>query len=80
MSDFKYALNSSTIRPTPILDKINIAAEAGYVGIELWHDDIDDYVRSGGALSDLRKSLDDLGLAVPTTIYQIGRASCRERV
>jgi sugar phosphate isomerase/epimerase len=72
MADFKYALNTSTIRPTPIVDKIRIAAEAGYAGIELWHDDIDDYVRAGGALSDLRKALDDRGLVVPTTIYLAG--------
>ena len=72
MADFKYALNASTIRPTPIMDKIHIAAEAGYAGIELWHDEIDEYVRAGGELSDLRKSLNDGGLAVPTTIYLAG--------
>jgi len=72
MADFKYALNASTIRPTPIMDKIKIAAEAGYTGIELWHDEIDDYLQGGGALSDLRKMLEDRGLAVPTTIYLAG--------
>ena len=41
MPDFLYCLNSSTIRPTPILDKIRIAGETGYSAIELWHDDID---------------------------------------
>ena len=35
MSDFIYCLNSSTIRPTPILDKIRIAGEVGYAAIEL---------------------------------------------
>ncbi len=30
MADFIYCLNSSTIRPTPILDKIRIAGETGY--------------------------------------------------
>lgn len=72
MTDFKYALNSSTIRPTPIMDKIAIAGDTGYAGIELWHDDIDSYLQSGGALSDLRKAVDDQGLAVPTTIYLAG--------
>lgn len=69
---FKYALNSSTIRPTPIMDKIAIAAEVGYEGIELWHDDIDSYLQGGGTLADLRRALDDRGLAVPTTIYLAG--------
>src|SRR5579871_6262106 len=72
MADFIYSLNSSTIRPTPILDKIRIAGEAGYKAIELWHDDIDAYLTAGGALSDIRKALDDRGLAVPTTIYVKG--------
>jgi 2-keto-myo-inositol isomerase len=72
MAAFKYALNSSTIRPTPIMDKIAIAGEAGYAGIELWHDDIDQYLQAGGTLADLRKAVDDRGLAVPTTIYLAG--------
>ncbi|MDA1163417.1 MAG: sugar phosphate isomerase/epimerase [Planctomycetota bacterium] len=66
---FQYCLNSSTIKTTPILQKIEVAAKAGYVGIELWHDDIDAYVRSGGTLADIRKAVDDAGLAVPTTIH-----------
>ena len=59
MASFQYCLNSSTIKPTPILDKIRIAAKAGYEGIELWHDDIDLYLQSGGQLADIRKALDD---------------------
>ncbi len=72
MAAMKYCLNSSTIRPTPILEKIRIAAQAGYEGIELWHDDIDAYLASGGSLEDIRKAVDDAGLAVPTTIYLAG--------
>ena len=72
MSAFQYCLNASTIRPTPILDKIRIAGETGYSAIELWHDDIEAYVASGGKLSDLRKALDDQRLELPTTIYLAG--------
>lgn len=72
MADFLYSLNASTIRPTPILEKIRVAGRAGYAAIELWHDDVDAYVTSGGTLGDLRKALDDHGLAVPTTIYLKG--------
>ena len=72
MPDFRYALNASTIRPAPILDKVAIAAETGYEGIELWHDEIDEYLSAGGTLDDLRKALDDRALAVPTTIYLKG--------
>ena len=74
MSDFIYCLNSSTIRPTPILDKIRIAGEVGYAAIELWHDDIDLHLSKGGRLGDIRKAVDDQGLTVPTTIYVKGWA------
>lgn len=69
MSSFQYSLNSSTIKPTPILQKIEVAARAGYAGIELWHNDIDEYVRGGGTVQDIRKCVDDYGLKVPTTIH-----------
>lgn len=68
MTLFRYCLNSSTIRPTPLLEKIRIAGEVGYSAIELWHDDIDAYIASGGRLSDLRNALSDQHLEVPTTI------------
>jgi len=57
------------IRPTPVMEKIQIAATAGYGAIEIWHDDVDAYLQQGGSLADMRKQLDDLGLQVPTTIY-----------
>jgi 2-keto-myo-inositol isomerase len=69
MSGFRYSLNSSTIKPQPILRKIAIAAEAGYEAIELWHMDIDAHLETGGSLADIRKAVDDAGLAVPTTIH-----------
>src|SRR4029078_4940354 len=72
MADFVYCLNSSTIRPTPILKKIEIAGQAGYAAIELWHDDIDAHLARGGTLKELRHALDDRQLAVPTTIYLKG--------
>lgn len=92
MSAFRYSLNSSTIRTTPILEKIRVAAEAGYEAIELWHDDIDRYIRDGGSLRDIRNALADRRLVVPTTImlkgwcepdgaaYEAGIAECRRRL
>ena len=72
MAELIYCLNSSTIKPTPILDKIRIAAETGYRAIELWHDDIDLYLQCGGTLADIKKAVDDHGLLVPTTIFLKG--------
>jgi 2-keto-myo-inositol isomerase len=69
MSGFRYSLNTSTIRTTPLLQKISVAAAAGYSGIELWHADIDAWLTAGGTLRDLRRALDDHGLSVPTTIH-----------
>lgn len=72
MPAFQYALNSSTIKPTPLLEKIRVAAAAGYAAIEIWHDDIEACLASGVTLRDLRQAVDDHGLAVPTTIYLKG--------
>jgi 2-keto-myo-inositol isomerase len=66
---FAYSLNASTIRPTPVLQQIQIAAKAGYKGIELWHDAIDRFISDGGTLRDIQQCLQDSGLSVPTTIY-----------
>ncbi|MBX3437950.1 MAG: sugar phosphate isomerase/epimerase, partial [Planctomycetaceae bacterium] len=59
MGRFRYSLNSVTIKPTPVLEKIRIAAEVGYDAIELWHDEIDAFLASGGSLRDLRNAIDD---------------------
>lgn len=69
MTSFLYSLNSSTIKTTPILEKIRIAAEAGYAAIELWHDDMDAHIAAGGTIQEIRKCVDDHGLKVPTTIH-----------
>jgi 2-keto-myo-inositol isomerase len=72
MPSFQYCLNASTIRPTPILDKIRIAGDVGYSAIELWHDDIEAFTAAGGQLADIKKALSDAGLSLPTTIYLAG--------
>ena len=68
MSEFLYCLNTSTIRPTPLLEKIRIAGRLGYQALEPWNDEIDEYLRSGGTLHDLRKALADAGLKVVSVI------------
>jgi len=45
-------------------ETIDIAAEAGYEGVEIWNDPIQRFVEGGGNLSDLRKRVDDHGLFV----------------
>ncbi len=72
MQRFRYCLNASTIRTTPILRQIEVARAAGYEAIELWHDHIDEHLAAGGTLAEIRSAIDDQGLKVPTTIYLAG--------
>lgn len=68
ISPWPLAINSSTIRPTPLLDKIRIAAETGWDAIELWVNELDEYEKGGGNLNDLGKQIKDRGLFVPNII------------
>jgi sugar phosphate isomerase/epimerase len=68
MSEFLYCLNTSTIRPTPLLEKIRLAGEAGYSAIEPWNDEITAYLEQGGSLPELKRALGDAGLRVVSVI------------
>src|SRR5262245_32294019 len=67
---FGYCLNTSTIRgqKLPLVAEIEIAARAGYQGIEPWVSELDAYMQSGGSLADLSKRIADLGLSVESVI------------
>lgn len=67
---FGYALNTSTIRGQglSLREEVDIAARAGYQGIEPWIRQIDAYVQTGGSLADLRKRIADQGLVVVSAI------------
>lgn len=68
MSEFTYCLNTSTIRPTPLLEKIRLAGEAGYAAIEPWNDEITAYIDQGGSMPELKRALSDAGLRVVSVI------------
>jgi 2-keto-myo-inositol isomerase len=68
MSDFIYCLNTSTIRPTPLLEKIEIAGKAGYNAIEPWNDEITAYLDGGGHISELKRALANANLNVVSMI------------
>ncbi len=72
MSRFRFCLNASTIATTPILRQLEVAKEAGYEAIELWHDHIDAYLATGGTLRELCRAVENSGLIIPTTIYLAG--------
>ena len=52
-----YCLNTSTIKPQSLMDKIRLVGEAGYDGIELWLNDVWEFVARGGEVSDIEKAL-----------------------
>lgn len=67
---FTYCFNTSTVRgqKLSVPQQIDVTARAGYDGIEPWIRDIRAYVEGGGSLKDLRKRIDDHGLAVESAI------------
>mgnify|MGYP001815218068 CR=1 FL=1 len=71
-SDFpvRFALNMSTIRgqDLPVDKQIQVAADAGYDGIEPWIGDLKKYVSGGGKLTTLRSQIDDAGMTVDSAI------------
>ena len=67
---FRFCLNTSTIsgQKPGLLKYIDIAAEAGYDGVELWANDIKEYVKAGNSLQSLATLLHSKGLVVENAI------------
>lgn len=67
---FRYCLNTSTIRGQNlgIVQEVELAAKAGYHGIEPWINELDKYVKDGGSLADLKQRIADHGLTVESAI------------
>lgn len=67
-SPWPICINTSTIRPTPFEEKIVIAAETGYDGIEVWINELEEFEKAGGDLTALAREIQDRGLFVPNVI------------
>ncbi len=67
---FRFCLNTSTIsgQKSGVQKYVEIAAQAGYDGVELWVQDIKDYKSQGHSLSALKKLLSDSHLVVEDVI------------
>ena len=67
---FRYCLNTGTImgHNLPLDEEVEVAAKAGYRGIEPWLRNINRYVEAGKSLEDLKKRIADSGLAVESAI------------
>ncbi len=68
VSPWPLCLDTATIRPATLEDKIRIAAKAGFDAIEPWEGDLHQYEEQGGSLKDLGKRILDAGLFVPSVI------------
>lgn len=66
----RFCLNTSTIRgqERPLPEVVDLAARAGYDGIEPWIREIERYRQEGGSLDDLRRQIADAGLRVESAI------------
>lgn len=67
-SPWPLALNASTIRPTPVVEKLEIAARTGWDAFEPWIDDLEKYEAEHGSLKEFAKRAQDLGLFINNVI------------
>lgn len=67
---FTYCLNTSCImgQDVGLQREIEIAAEAGFDGIEIWIRSIDRFVEEGGDLKELRLRIEDLDIRIENAI------------
>src|SRR5436190_1033866 len=75
---FLPCLNTSTIRPAPLVDKVNAAAAAGFRAIEPWYDDVDAYQAGGGTIESLQALLREKNLSVVSEIAVMGWVGCAD--
>lgn len=67
-SPWPICLDTATIRPASLREKVKIAAKAGYDAIEPWDGELEEFEAEGGNLKDLGKEIKDLGMFVPSII------------
>ena len=67
-SPWPLCLDTATIRPTSIQEKIRVASEAGFEAIEPWDGELHQWEESGRSLEELRSMIEDAGLFVPSVI------------
>jgi sugar phosphate isomerase/epimerase len=67
---FRFCLNTSTIsgQKLGIVKYIEIAAAAGYDGIEIWLPDLNTYLKEGGTMTALAQRVKDAGITVEDAI------------
>jgi sugar phosphate isomerase/epimerase len=91
-SRWPLCLDTATIRPQTLEDKVRLAAKHGFDAIEPWEGELQDYEKKGGNLEDLGKRIRDAGLFVASVIglwkampssdekFEANLPACRERL
>ncbi|MCX6331268.1 MAG: sugar phosphate isomerase/epimerase [Bacteroidetes bacterium] len=67
-SPWPISLDTATIRPASLRDKVKIAAAAGFDGLEPWDNELEKFEKNGGNLKELGAEIKKLGLKVPSMI------------
>ncbi len=67
-SPWPVCLDTATIRPASLEEKVAIAAEAGFDAIEPWDGELEDFEKNGGDLKALGQEIEKSGLFVPSVI------------
>jgi len=67
-SPWPLCLDTATIRPQTLENKIRFAAAHGFDAIEPWEGELNQFEKNGGRLEDLGQRIRDAGLFVPSVI------------
>lgn len=67
-SPWPLCLDTATVRPAGLKEKVKIASEAGFDAIEPWDGELEEFEEKGGDLRELGKEIKDRGLFVPSVI------------
>ncbi|MFO7670027.1 MAG: sugar phosphate isomerase/epimerase [Bacteroidales bacterium] len=69
-SQFRFCLNTSTIsgQKPDLFKQVEIAADAGYEGIEVWVSDVQSALTGGATPSSVKSFIDDHGIRVESAI------------
>lgn len=68
LSPWPICIDTFTIRPASLEEKIRIAHDTGWDGLEIWENELSEFEQEGGNLKDLGNRLRDMGLIVPNVI------------
>lgn len=67
-SPWPICLDTATIRPASLEEKVEIASKAGFDAIEPWDEELEEFEEEGGNLEELGEEIRQRGMFVPSVI------------